>query len=72
MQGRKPGALAYEPSLGMKGQWSQGRKMQERGGERKEYIWMLEVLWIQRNRKLGGREREMGAGTAGEMGIQNV
>ena len=47
--------------------------MKSRRGEEKgkRVVWMLEVLRIQRNRKLGEGSQETGAGTPGEMGIQN-
>lgn len=55
----------------MKGQWSQGKK--SRRGEDKGKRICLDAGGAQgpEKQEIRGREQETGAGTAGEMGIQN-
>lgn len=57
--------------MGMKGQWSQGRKSR-RGEEKAKRIPLGAGGALDpEKQEIRGRQREMGAGTAEEMGIQN-
>ena len=70
MQGRKPGALAHEPSCG----WKAGgdREKNRRGeGMKRESSQVLEVPLIQRNRKLWGGSGKWETRQQGQGDVQN-
>lgn len=70
VQGRKPGALARELSCG----WKTGgdRERNRRGeGTKRESSQVLEVLFIQRNRKLWGGSGKWEMGQQGQGGVQS-